>query len=210
MEEISKVCWNFYIYKAFCCYTNETNKKDKEEEKNEKEMQQQVQWHGWEGKLSDLLGQYPYIGNFNNEHQLDIFISVFVFRFKYYDNDLMHYSSRKLIWNLRTSRHTTIQVSASDLEKSMHSSRVATDFKPIFIYMQINNVAWLVQSSRHHIRSVRVYYWKHWLKLWLKCIHCHKCDGMIPIDFSILNNNKSININNNKVKCTCTMRHRHP
>lgn len=184
-----------------------TKRTEKKEKKNEKEMQQQVQWHGWEGKLSDLLGQYPYIGNFNNEHQLDIFISVFVFRFKYYDNDLMHYSSRKLIWNLKTSTYHPSQ--CIWLQKSMHSSRVATDFKSIFIYMQINNVAWLVQSSRHHIWSVRVYYWKHWLKLWLKCIHCHKCDGMIPIDFSILNNNKSININNNNVKCTCTMRHRH-
>lgn len=85
MEEISKVCWNFYIYKAFCCYTNETNKKDKEEEKNEKEMQQQVQWHGWEGKLSDLLGQYPSILVIST---MNINL-IYSYRFLFFDSSIM-------------------------------------------------------------------------------------------------------------------------
>lgn len=84
MEEISKVCWNFYIYKAFCCYTNEKNKKDKEE-KNEKEMQQQVQWHGWEGKLSDLLGQYPSILVIST---MNINL-IYSYRFLFFDSSIM-------------------------------------------------------------------------------------------------------------------------
>lgn len=84
MEEISKVCWNFYIYKAFCCYTNEKNKKTKKKKRTKKKCS---------SRCSDMAEKASSLTCWANTRILVISTMninlIYSYRFLFFDSSIM-------------------------------------------------------------------------------------------------------------------------